>query len=398
MMIVREVANEFKKALRGFDEEKMLHHMKKHYKTMRLIDEDGKWVCTRLQNISHELLPKDFNEKKSRAFVDEIAQISLKNPYLNDFLEKAKNEKFYILEKKLKEEGKEVLSDVVAYALVLERLTKAIAKEHKLMEDCVNIFQNKREELQVHKYMGLFHKVKLMSVEDPVKNLVLKSFKTGKVPENALSVMLPINILEATLGDFLMGNRDNAKAGWTLAINRPGEKPYDIKTGAGIATWQEDKTGLSFRMPLPKHWADLYQTWNMAFCSQIPNYPYVLSKLFIPQVSKYQDKPTHYIYNRALALYLHVNYAAFQSLDVAKFKESTIDWREDNLTKLWGKVNHESSRKYRNELARRRNLDFGAMKALDQSVQRSKQIETFKRKIMEGENAQSDRKAVQPNL
>ena len=65
--------------------------------------------------------------------------------------------------------------------------------------------------------------------------------------------------------------------------------------------------------------------------------PMVLPKLFIPEVADYQKEPGVYIYRRAIALYLHLNYGAFEAVRCAKEKEVGIDWYDKKLTDFWGK-------------------------------------------------------------
>jgi len=61
------------------------------------------------------------------------------------------------------------------------------------------------------------------------------------------------------------------------------------------------------RFALPRRWADLYTTWNLAFVSHYGDFPYLMTKLLIPQVNGYQDSPEEYIYNRLLALYCQLH-------------------------------------------------------------------------------------------
>lgn len=139
--------------------------------------------------------------------------------------------------------------------------------------------------------MSLFQKAKLYSIEDPIaKNAMLKDSKRGEIPKDAAGLMVSINILEATFGDyFVMGHKNNAKAGWSLALNKGGSKEFDPRTGVGPSKMTDGNKALSMSMPLPQKWYDLYQTWNMAFCSQMPQFPYIIPKLFIPKVANYQD-------------------------------------------------------------------------------------------------------------
>lgn len=349
-----KIANKIKEYLNGFDEKKMHSQMIKHYTLLHLIDKEEKWATPRLQKISQELLPSDLTEIKSKAFVDEMAKLAESNPYLMNFLKKAQNEKFEHLSEKVRMEGKIVFPDIIAYANVLERLTKAMYENPNIIEECSEVFRKAREGSNSFKYKSLFHRVKFMSVQYPIRKIIIKCHKTGIVPAGMLGNVVALNILEAIIDDYISGYKNNARAGWSLAINRGGSKRYNPKTGAGPSCWSVDKKGICVSMPMPKKWADLYQTWNMAFVSNIPDYPYVIPKLFIPQVAAYQEKPTEYMYNRALALYLHLNHAAFNYANKLKMNESVIQWRDHKLTSLWGKSNAESAQKFKAELAKRK--------------------------------------------
>ena len=62
-------------------------------------------------------------------------------------------------------------------------------------------------------------------------------------------------------------NVDNALAGKTLALNRPGLEE-DKRTMAGPTEISENGQMIEFSPPLPSLWADLYETWNMAYVTR----------------------------------------------------------------------------------------------------------------------------------
>ena len=350
-MFTEKITYEIKKTLKGFNEDKMRDRMLMHYKLLHLIDDKEKWATPELQEISLELLPCDMTEKKSKDFIDEIARLAEKNPYLVNFLKKAQNEKFKRLSLKVAKEGEQLFPDLVAYANALERLTKATHDNPKILGKCVKIFKKERRKISRFKHETLFRKIKLTSIEKPIiEDIILKSYKTGKVPKNAGRSVVFLNILEATLADIVEFNMDNAKVGWILAVNKSGSKDYDPRTGEGFSGWSDDKKTICLRPPLPKEWADLYQTWNMAFVSQSQSFPYLISKLLIPQVADYQNDPSQYLHKRVLALYIFLNYLIFDCAKRMEEKISAIHWDDIKLARLWGKANLESARKYKSEL------------------------------------------------
>lgn len=349
-MITEQITNSIKDSLCGFDEYKMHKQMFKHYKLLHLINDNEEWATPELQEISHELLPRDMTEVKSKDFVDAMAFLVEKNLYLVNFLNRARKLRFEHLALKVEKEGGQLFPDIIAYATVLDRLTKATYDNPKILEGCVEIFKEARLKSHASKYTSLFFKIKFFSVEYPIK-LFLNYHKTRIIPENSGRFELTVNILEAVIGDYILGFKDNAKAGLTLAFHRTGSKYYDPHTGCGPSTWSDDKKAISMSMPMTKEWCDLYQTWNMAFVSTLKDFPYIVPKLLIPQVASYHDVPTSYMYKRVLALYLYLNYASFSYVEKAKNHEKITDWSDKKLSSLWGKINLENSKSYNQLLA-----------------------------------------------
>ena len=159
-------------------------------------------------------------------------------------------------------------------------------------------------------------------------------------------MLLPMNIIEAMFEDIRLGNRDNAASAWPLVKDRPGSWAREAKTGEVAASWSEDRKAILLSFALPRRWADLYATWNLAFVSHCGDFPYLMTKLLIPQVNGYQDSPEEYIYNRLLALYCQLHYTGFGRVDLARQGRDAIDWHDEALTKLWSSVNRESAEKY----------------------------------------------------
>lgn len=350
-MLTKKITDIIKKPLDGFDENRMHDQMLKYYRLLHLIDDKGKWKTPELQRVSSWLLPRDMTERKSKDFINKMAVLAEKNPYLLNFLKMARNGKFKSLSQSVKSEGKQLFPDLVAYSVVLERLTKATYDDPNILESCVKIFKKERRKISRFKHETLFRKIKLESIEGPIiEHIILKSYKTGKVAKNAGRFILFLNILEATLADVIERNRDNVKVGWELAINKAGSKNNNLVTGAGPSGWSRDKKGISLRPPLPKEWADLYQTWNMAFVSQSQSFPYLIIKLLIPQVANYQNNPALYLHKRVLALYICLNYLIFDCAKRMEAKIPAIRWDDKELTRLWGKSNLESMKQYKSKL------------------------------------------------
>ncbi|MGB5375846.1 MAG: hypothetical protein WBN15_18855 [Polyangiales bacterium] len=103
-----------------------------------------------------------------------------------------------------------------------------------------------------------------------------------------------MNIIEAMFEDVRLGHRDNAASAWPLVKDRPGSWAREAKTGEVAARWSDDGKAISLSFALPRRWADLYATWNLAFVSHYGDFPYLMTKLLIPQVNGYQNSPQEY--------------------------------------------------------------------------------------------------------
>ncbi len=348
-MVLNKIADKINECLNGIDSESMFQLMVKHYQIFQLLDNQMNWVHPQLQKKSDELLGKNWTENRTKSFVWEMTELAQKNEYLVNFLEQVGSERFETLTEKFKEEGTYVIPDLLAFAIVLERLSIQMAQDPEFIILLTNIFRERKNKAQVFRHPSFFHKVKLLSIEAGLLKK-LEMHKTGVVPPGAFRWLLPLNILEAYLFDFLKGNKDNAKACLPLVVNRAGAAKEDPLTGAGPSIWSEDKKTIRIRMSLPKEWANLYQTWNMAFVSQYPSFLYLLPKLIIPQVANYHNKPTEFIENRVLALYLTLLYTGFLNPAKERNNEPVYNWSDKKLTTLWGKANLVSANLYKKEL------------------------------------------------
>jgi hypothetical protein len=359
-MFIETITTKIKESLNDFDEKNMHDQMFKHYKLMRLIDSNGKWIIPELQEISLELLPDNIGTNESKKFIDEISFLATKNPYLVNFSEKLKNKKLEYLSKKIKEDGNQLFPDMIAYFIVLDRLTKVLYDNPRILEACVKIFKKERRKINLSDWWitlnreSLFRNAKLLFIEGPfIEKTFLKSYKNGSVAKNAGRLTLFLNIGEAILADIFEGKLNNAKVGWILAKNKVGSKKQNIKTGQGPSFLSNDKKTVCFQPPLPKEWADLYQTWNMAFVAQSKSFPYLISKLLIPQVADYQNDPSKFLHKRVIALYLCLNYFNFVDVEKIKTKETQLSWKDEELISFWGKINLESAQKYKEELSKK---------------------------------------------
>lgn len=216
-MPVQYIASKIKFFLFEFDEKKMYQQMAQYYKLLHLMDDNGQWLAPELQKISTQLLPVDFTLQKTLLFIDEMAALAEKNPYLLNFLNQAKKRNFNHLAQKVTAEGSMVFPKAVALANVLERLTLAMYEDYKILVCCFELFQKARKELKPFKNMrlycsfhrSLFYKTKLLSVEFAIKKII-DFHKSKTLPPNFTRYALPLNILEALVSDYLNDFKANA--------------------------------------------------------------------------------------------------------------------------------------------------------------------------------------------
>jgi hypothetical protein len=349
---IRKIAALLKNSVKDKDPEEIKAMMRGFYLQMRLIDDKGVWQGEELGKAGDYLLAHDLSQTQINAFIDEAAAAAEANPYLVTFMERASSEEFEKLSSAMAREGDKIFPELVAYALMLERVTVSMRNNWLILKECYGLFKAATKAAKIREEMGWFDVAKLVSVEYPVMRTIEYNTK-GAVSPDFLKTMLPLNISEAVVADIQKGNHKNAHVGAVLTVNRPGSGCND-ENGHCPARWSHDKKAILVSMPSPQKWADLYQVWNLAFTTELTSFPFVHAKLVIPQVAKYQNSPEEYIYNRMLALYVHLNYIYLRRSDFA-FTDKDYDyyWNDKGLTRLFGEVNFESSKEYESTLVRR---------------------------------------------
>jgi hypothetical protein len=343
-----KIAEYLKDTVAGVTSEQMNEMMISHYKQVRLINESGAWALPELEEISDFLLPGDIDEEQTFAFIDHMASAAEDNEYLVDFLNKAQNEDFFDYMSKVDEEGDSVFPDALAYAHALERLTIAMREDWRIIRACRDLWIVEREIAGISEYMDLFEHLKLASVEWPM-NKIIDVHEADYVPSDFLKGILPINILEAVALDLKDGFGDNACAGTYLAKYKPGKATYDARTGEGPSCFSDDGKAILLNMALPRKWANLYATWNLAFVTSYAH-PYIMAKLLIPSVNDYKEVPAEYIYNRGMALYTHIHWELLHRVDFINAGKEEVFWPDEHLTRFWGQANKAYGKQYNREV------------------------------------------------
>jgi hypothetical protein len=335
-----------KDAFDGWTPEQTRTLVTEHLITYRLLDKQGGWVENDLKKHADFLLPKDFGEGAILDFIDEMASNAQANPYLLSFLERASSSSFEELSDRVHKEGSKTFRSVVTHALVLDRITRLMADDLNFLQTVRHLWQKARESANIAKDLTWFEKAKIASVEKPII-IQYEKFRAGQeIPPDFMRWMLSLNIMEAVLLDRVNGRRDNAYAGWVLASHRPGAIKKDPRTDSGPSGWSTGRKAVSLFPPLPRLWADLYHSWNLAFCMQFKTFPWLMTKLLIPCVSGYQTQPETYLYYRILALFAYLNYTFLWRSDRLNNGIEGPNWEDKALLALWGKVNAESADNY----------------------------------------------------
>ncbi len=145
---------------------------------------------------------------------------------------------------------------------------------------------------------------------------------------------LKTNILEATTADLSRGYLDNVKTGFILASS-PVRK-----------LWVEGPN-LDVKQHFVDGWAELYQTWNLAFMTgNLKELDMMYPKLLIPVLVN--AEPDDYLYRRGVALWVTASMILLQKLqhterpDFGPFPEAA---------RLWGSINLKYAREMANTIA-----------------------------------------------
>ncbi len=225
------------------------------------------------------------------------------------------------------------------YMVLLDAITKGMAEDPNTMEDVCKHIMSKRKEMGIREGFfrsaydiykaedkgsgGMFLSLKTKSV-DVAMDLFRKmrdKGNVGRINSMEARALVELNIAEAALADSHLGFKDNAKAGIYLDVN-PASKVW-ISEG--------DK---AIKYDYSQDWASLYESWNMAFVSHCSNPQLLFTKLLIPQVIN--SKPEDYILNRAISLWLTLNFDHFHAIEK---KPRIAPMINEDASKRWGAIN-----------------------------------------------------------
>ncbi len=152
----------------------------------------------------------------------------------------------------------------------------------------------------------------------------------------SLYAVLGLNILEASLKDFALGNYFNGISGLILIVTIPLFKAKGMKNGWAFS---KKKPGdmLAYTDPL---WNFLYTTWNIAFVyAENPGYAasslcILLAAEIYPHLKK---RPELYVQARAYTLAVHILIRATYDIFTPIMDSSAF--ANENAVYYWGLIN-----------------------------------------------------------
>ena len=342
-------ANQVKKICAEKKEEDFSLMMRGHFQQLKLMNAKGEWSPRLQEQDTNALLPNALSMKDIHTFIDDVAALASQNPIIVEVAQSLRDhDQDTLWTETIREQAKDIIPDVVAYTMVQNNMTRAQVRDIRFLEAFNEIWKDALRNVLIPKYFSPFETAKFYTIRGFYG--FIKMQRAGYIDPSYGNFSLPLNIGEASISDFFMGNFKNAHSGYILMKNPPGV-PENPKTGEGPSVFtplKEFPHGglLSFRPAFTKMWDNLYSGWNLGFVSTFKEFPYFAAKLINPQVLNYQATPEHYMYNRVLALHTHAHWLLFRRINEAQGMVSPMDWRNGHLTKIFGDITHAYATRY----------------------------------------------------
>ena len=333
-LAISSIADFLRAQINSTPRETLAHQFEAYVRLMRL-DELDNSAAAEKRILSCLRQPPEHAELVE--LIDATARNAAANPYLVEAMRQLAHDGLDSWRQRTALGWASDAVDVVVYAAFMQRLTAALAEDWRSVRALITRWRAERKRARWHKHAQRFVFLKLLSVEYPLRKL-LKRFEAGSIPPATLRTTLRINISEAVAFDIGRGLIDNAAAGAILA-----------RYGHRGASADNDGQALRVALPSGRSWADLYTVWNMGFMFHYTNFPWAIAKLLIPQVSGYDASGDEYLYNRAIALYIHAHACVFRSIERSKKSSKPTTgsrksrYRSDRLLKIWGASTRRSA-------------------------------------------------------
>lgn len=228
--------------------------------------------------------------------------------------------------------------------IILEELTQRMYKDVSFMIEIKEHYLSKREYilhekrntftyyLKINKTLGNWFEILKTITMDYVYDQYIE-FRLKK-ELNAFDLFkkrlgLTLNISEALFTDLFQGFFSSSYVAFKLLLNQM-QKIYIVGNTTII------------KQVFRKNWTNLYETWNMAFCTKHMKYLNVLyPKLLIPSVIDSEEDD--YLIYRGLSLWIVIS--VFFLKKVNKDNDDTKIINAKEIYGLWDKINLEYSKK-----------------------------------------------------
>ena len=284
-----------------------------------------------------------------RAFVKEMVVETLKNDIMATALAIAHEQGVSVFNRQDPEvEGKWIV-ETIRWCYILHVITMTADKDVNVMKLVYDHVLAMREgPLSGWRDVATdFEYLKTISVDPAIAGMFDK--KAKKVPDsNRLEAKsnlgLTMNIMEAMWGDYKAGNKENAEAGYELAV-LDGLFDYTRQNNRA----RKAATGSMYKYsPIPRNWADLFASWDLNFIySEFPNNcSLIMTKLFTPAVGTYSSTPERYLRPRVIALFVQINREMVDRV-IGGHELPEVEWRADDFLKIWSRVNLVYAKRYR---------------------------------------------------
>lgn len=284
-----------------------------------------------------------------KAFVLEMARETLKNDIMATALAIAHEKGVPLFCRQDSEVETPWIVETVTWCYILHVITMTADNDPRVMKMVYDHVLEMREgPLEGWRDKATdFEYLKTISVDPAISSMFGKKEKAPKT--NKLEAMtnlgLTMNIMEAMWGDYKAGNKENAEAGYELAVL---DGLFDYTRQANRARKPAGSTMYKYS-PIPRNWADLFASWDLNFIySEFPeNCSLIMTKLFTPAVGSYSSSPERYLRPRVIALFVQINREMVDRVLGQTELPQVESWTEKEFLKIWSKVNLVYAKRYR---------------------------------------------------
>jgi hypothetical protein len=199
-----------------------------------------------------------------------------------------------------------VIARFVHHAYLLDAIVRLLVRQPELMAAVLDHLWAKRSALGIRSTWQLwrlsrrpFEVIKTRSIDAPLAAMRRRRARADAAwrHDPLLSALLHANIAEAVATEIWAGFPANARAGAAL-MNVPMWKT------------RVEPEHRVIQASTSREWASLYESWNLAFIlGNVGRLELLLPKLLVPTVLC--AAPAEYVHNRAIALWLSIQFYLF---------------------------------------------------------------------------------------